>query len=889
MKKTVTVALLYTLVLAAAVPSFAQKGRPANQEPIVETRSDDSKSGVAEEQRPEIDPDVKRIPARQKAGFAGVEAVTDGSGVLVRWTMDFEDANPGFYVYRSDSTEPLNHSMIVGSLAKRGMNRLTGGEYQYFDPIGSEGSVYTVKAFGANGKGVFSSPASARFSTAFEAETGSNSEQLRIASATTNGSVEQARLELDSDLFEVVQANTLAPDPTTHKQVVSQPGAKIGVTKEGMYRVNRAQLPASIFDNTDTTKWRLFMEGNEQAINVGPNGQYIEFYGKGIDTAESDTRMYYLIVGTVAGKRIQAKQVRPLGGNLTAKNFTSISEQRERTSYVDIINNGDTENYWGRVVVLDTSFPIDLTLPGVDSTGATATITLKMQGYNASAHSVVPTINGHALAPATGDGFNAYSKQYSVPVNFLNDGANSLGLVSSGFGDQNLFDSVTFGYPRRFQAAQNKLSFTTPGLRKVNVDGFTTSNVRVFDTTIDGSPVQIANAVVSASGSTFTATVPASRSAVMYGVEDSALLQPASVTTNNASTLSTSGNAADAVIISYSSSDMMAVAQNWATYRRSAAGGAFNVKVIDVADVFDEFNYGVPSAESIKSFLSYANTSWTTKPRYVLLVGDSTMDPRNYEGFGFVNQVPTKLIALFFGDSGSDDYLADFDNDGLSEMAIGRIAVKTGAEATVALNKTTTFETPSQQNLNRGALFAFDQPIGWDFDGMSHLMRNELPGTVPADFVQRASDGSTIPALKTSLNSGKFIVNWAGHGSFGVWGFSNPYLMTLPDIPNLTNTTSPSIFTMLTCLNGYFIRQTGDSFAETLIKSNGGAVAAWASTTETFPDVQQSMGIRFFNKLNSGSITRLGDLIKDAKTVVPGGDDVRLSWALLGDPMLKVR
>jgi hypothetical protein len=33
---------------------------------------------------------------------------------------------------------------------------------------------------------------------------------------------------------------------------------------------------------------------------------------------------------------------------------------------------------------------------------------------------------------------------------------------------------------------------------------------------------------------------------------------------------------------------------------------------------------------------------------------------------------------------------------------------------------------------------------------------------------------------------------------------------------------------------------------------------------------------------------RLGDLVLDAKSVVSGGSDVRLSWTLLGDPMLKV-
>jgi hypothetical protein len=95
---------------------------------------------------------------------------------------------------------------------------------------------------------------------------------------------------------------------------------------------------------------------------------------------------------------------------------------------------------------------------------------------------------------------------------------------------------------------------------------------------------------------------------------------------------------------------------------------------------------------------------------------------------------------------------------------------------------------------------------------------------------------------------------------------------------------------MLTCLNGFYHNTVNVSLAETLLNStNGGAVAAWASSGLTTPDVQEIMGKRFYNQIGLGNITRMGDLIIDAKTVVPGGSDVRESWVLLGDPMLKVR
>ncbi|HTH37218.1 MAG TPA: C25 family cysteine peptidase, partial [Pyrinomonadaceae bacterium] len=131
--------------------------------------------------------------------------------------------------------------------------------------------------------------------------------------------------------------------------------------------------------------------------------------------------------------------------------------------------------------------------------------------------------------------------------------------------------------------------------------------------------------------------------------------------------------------------------------------------------------------------------------------------------------------------------------------------------------------------------------------------------------------------------------NYSGHGTTGAWGKNNPVLFSNLSVPQLTNANNLSIYTMLTCLNGFFHQVSAKSLAENLVEStNGGAVAAWASTGETTPDVQEVMATQFYHKIGEGQILRLGDLVNDAKTVIPGGTDVRLSWALIGDPMLKV-
>jgi hypothetical protein len=81
-----------------------------------------------------------------------------------------------------------------------------------------------------------------------------------------------------------------------------------------------------------------------------------------------------------------------------------------------------------------------------------------------------------------------------------------------------------------------------------------------------------------------------------------------------------------------------------------------------------------------------------------------------------------------------------------------------------------------------------------------------------------------------------------------------------------------------------------ESFAETGIKTpNGGPVIAWASSGSTTPDIQEIMATRFYSQITQGTITKMGDLVKDAKQTITGGRDVRLSWTLFGDPTTKVR
>ncbi|MBV9242123.1 MAG: hypothetical protein JO314_08960, partial [Acidobacteria bacterium] len=138
--------------------------------------------------------------------------------------------------------------------------------------------------------------------------------------------------------------------------------------------------------------------------------------------------------------------------------------------------------------------------------------------------------------------------------------------------------------------------------------------------------------------------------------------------------------------------------------------------------------------------------------------------------------------------------------------------------------------------------------------------------------------------ILNAINANPYIVNYAGHGAGGLWAAST--FFTSGNVSSLANS-NRSIFTMLTCFNGYYLRTNADCLAEVLLKSSNGASMAWASTTETTPDIQSIMADRFYKDINAGTIKRAGDLIKDAKQPI-SGSDVGYSWELLGDPAMKI-
>jgi hypothetical protein len=871
MKKIISFSIIVVLCLAANLPAFSQKIKSIS---------------------------IKKLPAPRNLPQANVklssaEAFSDGNGVYLRWQAEFETQNLGFFVYRvsaKGAAQLVSPSMVGGASLTSTETVVYGGKYSFFDADGKSANSYYIESLGANGKRQAFEPIYPKFVKSLTSVAGSSSQELANMKAGAKPGVESNLLNLPEDLHSEIEGNTLPPDIFTQRWVAAQPGVKISVKQEGIYRVSRAELQNAGFNvSAPGNRWQLYADGKQQSIIVGDKDAYIEFYGNGIDTAESATKVYYLIVGVVDGKRMDTTVLRPLSSSVVSNNYFQSFLRKDRQTYISAeILNGDAENFFSNVPIIGANSPtptpviFNLNLTGVDFTMPNATIEIGIQGITSTPHQLLATINGEPMTPITGNGKVLMNGAFQVPISFLREGANTLQLQTiGGQGDISLTESIKISYSRKYEAIQNRLSFYTSNYRTSTLSGFTSPNIRIFDLTVPDEPKTLSNLTIVNNGGNFSVNLPSSRGRAIFAAEDSAILTAGSIVANTPSTLSTSEHNAQLIIVSYK--DWLTQANDWANYRRSQG---MTVEVVDIEDILDEFGYGSVSSGGITDFFQFAKTNWQTPPNYILLLGDTSYDYRNYENRAFQNFIPTKRVDTVYEETGSDEALCDFNNDGLSEIAVGRIPARNAQNVTQALNKTMTFESGLATAFSRGALFASDLPNGYDFQGLSERLASQLPPSIPKHYINRA-DPDAHNLLIANMNQGRYIINYSGHGSTGGWEGN---FITIADALALNNAPNYSLFISLTCLNGYFLRTDFDSLGEAMLKSqNGGASAVWASTGKTTPDVQEVMATRFYNQLATGNMNRMGDLIQDAKQNLNGGRDVRLSWALLGDPTLKVK
>jgi uncharacterized repeat protein (TIGR01451 family) len=827
-------------------------------------------------------------------------ATNAGNKVILEWSTGSESHNLGFNVYRQQSGERvrINPSLIAGSALRlrRGAQAQAAKAYAFVDQAAGSGqSGYWLEDVDLNGVRTMHGPVYASASTL----SASHARALTVAisaTATFADASQAASTTSSVPRSHEISANVTPGAPTTTQQEIrfalaALPAVKISVQSEGWYKVPLSQLSAAGMNVRDTSLLHLFAEGVEQPILVtqdaGTSQMSIEFYGTGLDTQYSNTRVYWLMQGDSQGARIPQQTADGQSG-FTPQSFSRTVELRDRTTFFAALMTPDGSNFFGDVV---STVPLDQVLNASNvagSGGEPVIVEIVLQGAVAGVqHDVDVSFNGTAIGQMSFEGQAQGQLKVEVPFDLLHEGANTVTLSAlNGDNDVSLVDHIALTYPRSYIADGNSLKFTASAGDNVAVTGFNAA-ARVVDITNPMAPVELLPATTGSAGSySMQVQVPSSADGdhVLLAFAPGAVASPVSLVGNNPSQLHSVQRGADIVMIAYPD---FAPALT-ALYNLRRSGGNL-VSIITVDQIYDEFNFGEKSPYAIRDFLKSATDTWTNKPQYLLLAGNASVDPLNYLGMGSLDFVPTKIVPTSSLMTASDDWFSDFGNTGMPQISTGRLPVRTLEQAQAAAAKIVGYESgantgPWQQQVLMVADKADDQDFSADTLSVQALLAPSY--TVTDVFADQMDTATAKSSIVSAINSGKLLVNYIGHGSVDTW--SDQTLLDTDAVAALQNGSRLPVFFAINCLNGYFYDVYQESMATALILApNGGAVAVVASSGLTESQSQVDIDRALVKAISDDPMIALGDAVRGAKSGITD-PDVRRTYMLFGDPSMRL-
>jgi uncharacterized repeat protein (TIGR01451 family) len=824
----------------------------------------------------------------------------DGSAVI-EWRTREEARNLGFRIYREDAAgrRQITPSLIAGSafLLRGGKPQHAAKQYQWIDTNPSGSASYWLEDVDVNGARVTHGPVNLEAGSPERAAELETALEARLLSQISVAPRERSSSEIGPLVTPRPKLPPL-PEGAARVSVADHQAVKISVKGEGWYRVTESQLVAAGFDpRTDVRSLRLYAEGVEQPLLISgphagpltPSGA-IEFYGTGIDTPFSGTRVYWLIRDAQPANRILP--ARPgLSGSAAPNSFPFTVVQEDRITYFAALPNGENrDNFFGAVI---TSDPVDQDLHVAHSDPASSlptTLDLILQGgTSGQAHRVSVRFNGASIGEMDFAGQENVKQSFPLDSALLHDGTNIVTLTAlEGDNDVSVVESIALDYPHTYEADANWLRATVESSEQVRIGGFTNSQIRAFDITDPlhiaelGGEISFANGIYSIALD-IARGFPGERTILAFSADR--ISQPDALAPHTPTFLDDRRGGADIVMITHPD-----FAANLTPLVRLRQGLGHHVAVVTTEQIYDEFNFGERSPFAIRSYLQNSAAEWQRRPQAILLVGDASFDPRNYLGLGEFDFVPTRLIETAAFKTASDDWFTDFQLTGFATIPTGRLPVRTAADASLVVSKIIGYERGSfAGSWNGQALFIADQNIDANFTNASTTAAADISSLLETtQILADGQDPATVkPQILAALNHGALIVDYNGHGAEQQWSFSD--LLDVNDAAALSNGGRLPVYLLMDCLNGFFQDVYGQSLAESLLLApNGGAVAVWASSGFTDEPPQASMNNSLLQAIAANPEVPLGKLMLIAKKGVTSSD-VRRTWILFGDPAMKLQ
>jgi Peptidase family C25 len=497
------------------------------------------------------------------------------------------------------------------------------------------------------------------------------------------------------------------------------------------------------------------------------------------------------------------------------------------------------------------------------------------------------------------------------PINITVAQQKQTTVVGCRFG----FNWIEIGYDRMYYAYQDSITFRAPQYSTAGLYQFTLQNFDRTDIAIYRKGVsKISNVVFVSNPNQLRSTQAifqvniASAADEFIAVTDSAMLKPYKYQKDNFAGLASPSNSGDYIIITNSdhlpkgNNNAHVPLQDLLSYRAST--NHVSTQLIDVANIYDEFHYGSPSANAIKAFLTYAYNNWQDPPKYVLLVGvthEGTDDPEVY----FPNdQVPAPYIQAYLeGDVAADAWYSMLDSaDLVPDLILGRLATPdiNGDAAYIAKLKQFEADPAKPGDWKDRALF-IGAGGGFDLD-IDGILENNLPERVSVirqSTVPASPYHGTPETLFDNVNGGLGMMAYFGHGGAAIWDdpindTSGPPFLTNSQVGGFTNNARYPLVLSMTCFTATY-----DGSSEGILNSlqniaSAGTIAALGTTSfgweQNDAHLAQAVVPRVTDSIGGSIAERIIDAKMDFLSQSLPGDLIPPTlvycYHFLGDPLL---
>lgn len=352
-------------------------------------------------------------------------------------------------------------------------------------------------------------------------------------------------------------------------------------------------------------------------------------------------------------------------------------------------------------------------------------------------------------------------------------------------------------------------------------------------------------------------------------------------------------------------------ANRLAGYRNSRDG--LDVLVVTTDQIYNEYASGRPDITAVRDFARQLYQKTPGKLKYLLLFGDATYDYRNllhnqsqaqraawlpvYESRESLNPVYTYSSDDYFGfmDTDEGDWNENTAGDHSVDIGVGRLPVKSAAEAKIVVDKLIRYESSFGIWKNR-IRFVADDGDGNIHQRHADQLADLIQGRMFSvrSFIDEAPQtttdaGQKAPAInkaiRDAIDSGTLILNYTGHG--GTSGWAEEQVLTLADMLSSRGMNNLPLLLTATCEFGRYDDPGVVSGAELMVLSpKGAAVGAISTTRPVYSSTNFALNKAFYEALlNAKPGQRLGDFFKYTKNHALAGS-LNRNFTLLADPSM---